>query len=102
MAVGLWALYQIPQKAFAANGVVTITKAHFGGSAFPLSKIGFDTTTTVYAGMLAVLVNVVVCGLATLLLRGRVADGVDSTDPSDYTAEAGDPGVRTDLEEMAH
>ncbi len=97
MAVGFWTLYQIPQKAFGKGGVVTLTKEHFGGSAFPLSKLGFDTKTTIYAGALALLANLVVCVLGTLALRGRVADGVDSTVPEDYTAEAGDPGVRAEL-----
>ncbi len=94
MAVGFWTLYQVPQKAFGAGGVVTITKEHFGGSAFPLSKLGLDTTTTIYAGILAVLVNLVVATVLTLVLRGRVAEGEDSTIPEDYTAEPGDPGVR--------
>ena len=93
MTVGVWALYQIPRKMFGDGGVVTVTKEHFGGSAFPLSKLGFDTTTTIYAGILAVAVNLVVCVLGTLVLRGRVTDGVDTTEAEDYTAEAGDPGV---------
>ncbi len=94
MATGFWCLYQIPQRAFGANGVVTVTKQHFGGSAFPLSELGFHTKVTVYAGIVATLANVTVCVLVTLLLRGRVAAGVDTTHPADYTAEAGDPGVR--------
>ena len=101
MSVGFYALYQIPQKVFAADGTVTFAKEHFGGSAFPLSELGFDTKTTVYAGALATLVNLVVCVIGTLLLRGRVADGVDSTSPADYTAEAGDPGVK-DSSELVH
>ncbi len=100
MAAGLWALYQVQQKVFAADGTVTIAKEHFGGSAFPLAKLGFDTTTTMYAGALAILANLAVCILGTLLLRGRVPDGPDTTSPGAYTAEAGDPGVRTDLDEL--
>ena len=99
MAVGFWTLYQIPQKLFSGDGTVTLTKEHFGGSAFPLSELGFDTTTTIYAGALATLANLAVCVVGTLLLRGRVTDGVDTTSPEDYTAEAGDPGVR-DLAEL--
>ena len=102
MGVGFWALYQIPQRAFGANGVVTVTKEHFGGSAFPLSELGMDTRTTIYAGILAIAANLVVCVLGTLLLRGRVADGEDTTLSEDYTAEAGDPGVRGDLDELVH
>jgi SSS family solute:Na+ symporter len=36
-----------------------------------------------------------------LALRGRVDDGIDTTHPTDYTAEAGDPGVR-DLTDALH
>ena len=102
MAVGIWSLYQVPQKAFAAGGVVTVTKQHFGGSAFPLSKLGLDTTTTLYAGVLAVLVNLAVCLVGTLLLRGRVAEPADATRPADYTVEAGDPGVSTEPDQLVH
>ena len=62
-----------------------------------MSNLGFDTPVTIYAGILALLANLVVCVLGTLLLRGRVADGVDTTHPEDYTAEIGDPGVRAEL-----
>jgi SSS family solute:Na+ symporter len=43
MAVGFWTTYQIQQKVFNPDGTITIAKAHFGGSAFPLSKLGLDT-----------------------------------------------------------
>ncbi len=99
MAVGFWTLYQVQQKVFMADGTVTVTKAHFGGSAFPLSKLGFDTKTTIYAGALALLVNLLVAVVGTLLLRGRADGGRDLTSESDYTAEQGDPGVR-DLPEL--
>ncbi len=101
MAIGFWALYQIPQRVFAADGTVTLAKEHFGGSAFALSELGFDTKTTVYAGALAIAANLLVSVLGTLALRGRVADGVDSTNPRDYTAEKGDPGVK-DLDALVH
>jgi SSS family solute:Na+ symporter len=101
MAVGFWALYSIPQRVFNADGTVTIAKEHFGGSAFPLSELGLDTSTTIYAGAVALAVNLLVAVLGTLALRGRVDDGVDTTLPSDYTAEQGDPGVR-DLSAVVH
>jgi len=101
MAVGMWALYQIPQKLFNADGTVTLTKEHFGGSAFPLSDLGFDTKSTIYVGAIAIGVNLLVCVLGTLAMRGRVDDGIDLTSPSDYTAEQGDPGVK-DLEALVH
>jgi SSS family solute:Na+ symporter len=91
MAVGFWTTYQIQQKKFTPDGV-EIVKEHFGGSAFPLSKIGFDTTWTIYAGFLALLANLVVCVIATLIFRAmRVPDGVDVTSPDEYFADSGDP-----------
>ncbi|MCW2606250.1 MAG: Na+/solute symporter [Frankiales bacterium] len=97
MLVGAVTLYQIPARVFGEGGVITVTKEHFGGSAYPLSHFGFDTTVTIYAGIVALLANLLVCVVGTLLLRGRVVDGEDTTHPEDYTAEAGDPGVRTEL-----
>ncbi len=98
IAVAFWTLYEVPQKVFGADGQVTIVKEHFGGSGFALSKLGFDTTATIWAGILATAANLVVAVIATLVLRGRVADGEDTTLPGDYTAEAGDPGVQETLD----
>ena len=89
MGLGMWMLYQIPNAA---------TKhAHFGGSAFPLSKwfdptvIHMDTKSAVYVGFIAVLANLVVAVIVTLLFRLiRVPDGVDVTQPPDYFADAGE------------
>jgi SSS family solute:Na+ symporter len=80
MGLAMWMLYQIPNP---------VTKhLHFGGSAFPLSKFGFDTTKTIYVGFVAVAVNLIVAALFTLVFRAaKVADGGDATQPSDYTAE---------------
>jgi SSS family solute:Na+ symporter len=87
MAAGLWMLYLIPNPA---NG-----KAHFGGSAFSLANLGFDTTATIYAGFVALAVNLVVAVLGTLLFRGlKVADGADGTSNDDYFVDEGDPQVR--------
>ncbi len=93
-AASVWSLYGIQAKAFAPDGTVTVVREHFGGSAFALSRLGFDTDVTVYAGFIAVGANLVVAVLATLLFRGRVRDGHDETQPSDYTAEAGDRAVK--------
>ncbi|MEH1011690.1 sodium:solute symporter [Micromonospora sp. CPCC 206060] len=88
MGLGMWMLYQIPN---AATG-----RAHFGGSAFPLRDFGFDTGRTIYVGIVAVLVNLVVAALGTLVLRAvRVPDGGDGTTPDDYFADEGDPRVTT-------
>jgi solute:Na+ symporter, SSS family len=91
MLAGLWMVYEIPKL----NPDKTIARAHFGGSAFPLSKLGFDTKVTIYAGFVALLVNLVVVIIATLILRAmKVAEGIDGTAETDYTAEREDPTVR--------
>jgi len=86
MAMGMWMLYQVANPATG--------KKHFAGSAFPLSEFGFDTKKTIYVGIVAVLVNLAVAALLTLVLRAaRVADGVDATTPDDYFADEGDARV---------
>jgi SSS family solute:Na+ symporter len=87
MGLGMWMLYQI------ANPLTN--HAHFGGSAFPLSKwfdptsIGLDAKTQVYVGFIAVLANAVVAVLVTLFCRLISApDGVDATSPDDYLADS--------------
>ncbi|MGH3238834.1 MAG: monocarboxylate uptake permease MctP [Spirillospora sp.] len=86
MAAGLWMLYQIPNPAKG--------KEHFGGSAYALNDLGFDTDMTVYAGMLALAVNVVVAVAGTVVCRAAgLADGADATRTSDYFADQGDPKV---------
>jgi solute:Na+ symporter, SSS family len=91
MGLGMWMLYQVPNAA---------TKhLHFGGSNFPIAKwidptsIGLDAKATVYVGFVAVIVNVVVAALVTLLCRAlKAADGTDATSPDDYTH---DPATET-------
>jgi SSS family solute:Na+ symporter len=91
MATGLLLVYNIPKL----NPDKTVAREHFGGSSFPLSKFGFDTKAAVYAGFLALLVNLIVAVVVTLILRAmRVAEGVDGTSETDYTAEREDPTVR--------
>jgi SSS family solute:Na+ symporter len=93
MAAGCWLLWNIPQTVVTADGP-KVVREHFGGSAFKLSELGFDTTVTVYAGFLAVLVNLVVAAAVTLALRAAdVADGPDGTEVGDYEVDAGDPRV---------
>jgi SSS family solute:Na+ symporter len=92
MAVGLWMLYEIPKLDPKTHAVV---KEHFGGSAFALSKLGFDTKTTIYPGIVSVLINLLVVVVLTLVLRAmKVDDGIDGTAATDYTAEREDPSVR--------
>jgi solute:Na+ symporter, SSS family len=91
MATGLLMVYDIPKL----NPDGTVARAHFGGSSFALSKLGLDTKSAVYAGLLALVVNLVVALVVTAILRGmRVPDGVDGTAETDYTAEREDPTVR--------
>jgi SSS family solute:Na+ symporter len=102
MAVGFWTTYQIQQKVFNPDGTITIAKAHFGGSGFPLSKLGLDTTWSIYAGFLALVANLVVCVIATLVFRAmKVAEGVDATQSDEYFADAGDPRVH-EIPEVVH
>jgi SSS family solute:Na+ symporter len=95
MGYGLWMLYQIPNPA--------AEREHFGGSAFPLGDVSLlgvwepfaGSTVTIYAGFVALLVNLVVAGLITMLLRAvRVFNGVDATDRADYFADDGDAKLR--------
>jgi SSS family solute:Na+ symporter len=86
MGLAMWMLYQIPNPA---------TKhLHFGSAAFPLEKFGFDTKRTIYVGFVAVLVNLVVALIGTLILRaGKVPEGTDVTAEDDYFADEDDPRV---------
>src|SRR4051794_27130008 len=96
MVVGLWMLYEIPKTAVdPKTHAVSVIKEHFGGSSFPLSKLGFDTKLTIYPGIVSLIVNLLVVVITTLILRAmKVADGVDATAETDYTAEREDPTVR--------
>jgi solute:Na+ symporter, SSS family len=88
MGLGMWMLFDIPNPA--------TNHKHFGGSNFPL-KNWFDPTvlhlnpkTTMYVGFIAVLTNLVVAVIVTLLFKVfRVPDGVDVTRPDDYFADEG-------------
>ncbi|WP_448640207.1 monocarboxylate uptake permease MctP [Geodermatophilus sp. URMC 63] len=91
MAAGLLMLYNI-QRVGPDGSVV---REHFGGSSFPLAELGLDVQSSVYAGFLALLVNLVVTVLVTVALRAaRVPEGVDGTAEADYTAEREDPTFR--------
>jgi SSS family solute:Na+ symporter len=70
-------------------------KQHFGGAQYALSNFGVDTKLTIYTGVIALTVNLVVAAIGTLVLRAvGAADGADATRPADYRADAGEPGVR--------
>src|SRR5215208_4269578 len=88
LLAGMYMLYDTPN---ATSG-----KAHFGGPQYALSNFGVDTKVTVYTGLIALLLNIIVATVGTLILRAANAPRPD-TDPTrdeDYLVEAGDPGVR--------
>ena len=87
MVYGTWTAYQV-----AAPGK---PGSHFGG---PLALVPF-TDTKGYIALTAFVINVLVAVVLTFVFRVlKVEEGVDQTSPSDYHADAGDPGVEDVLE----
>jgi solute:Na+ symporter, SSS family len=84
LIAGLYMVYDTPNP--------TTGKAHIGGSSYAMSNFGFDTKVTVYTGVIALLANLLVVLVGTLLLGGAKR-GEDRTRADDYEVEAGDPGV---------
>lgn len=86
MAWGMYLLYQIPNPA---NG-----KQHFGGSALALDKLSFfgwapwdGSRVQIYVGFVALILNLLVAVVGTLVLRATGAsEGDDATRPEDYHA----------------
>ncbi|WP_440071414.1 monocarboxylate uptake permease MctP [Streptosporangium sp. OZ121] len=94
MGAGMLLLYNIGNPATG--------KLHFAGSAFPLEKLGLDTKMTIYAGILALAVNLAVAALGTVIARAmKSSDGVDATQPDHYFADEGDPRIK-DLDLAPH
>jgi len=90
MLYGTWTAYVQPS---ATDPTVT----HFGS---PLALPPFVDETKIYIAMLAVMLNLLVAVVLTVALRaGGVDEGVDSTDPEDYRADADDEGVEAELDE---
>ncbi|MDQ0992979.1 monocarboxylate uptake permease MctP [Streptomyces sp. V3I7] len=88
-----WAVGMI-YGTLAAYGVASPTQKHFGGSAAEIPGIG----QIGYIGLTAFVLNVAVTVVLTFVLKAvKAPDGVDETRPEDYTADAGDPGVQTEL-----
>jgi SSS family solute:Na+ symporter len=92
-----WAVAMVYGTYTAYNVINPVTKKHFGGS---LAEIPF-TDTTGYIALTAFVINLVIAVVLTVAFRALgVAQGKDETHPSDYRADAGDPGVRElDLDE---
>jgi solute:Na+ symporter, SSS family len=86
LAAGLYMLYDTPNP--------TTGKAHFGGSSYLLSNFGVSTKVAVYTGILALIANLVVVIVGTLILKAvRAPSRDDETRGADYEVEAGEPGV---------
>jgi SSS family solute:Na+ symporter len=86
LVAGIYMLYDTPNP--------NTGKDHFGGAQYALSNFGFDTKATVYTGILALLANLIVVVIGSLVLRAMGApDGEDVTEPDDYDADAGDPAL---------
>jgi SSS family solute:Na+ symporter len=91
LLAGVWMLYITP----AVNvGTGQRIRPHFGGAQFALSHWGFDTKTTIYTGLVAVALNLLVAAALTPVFRAQgAAGGEDQTREDDYHADAGEPGV---------
>ena len=94
MAYGLYLLYQIPNAA--------AKRLHFGGSALTLDKLGLfglnpfaGSKVQVYVGFIALVVNLVVAVVATLILRATSSsNGEDQTTQSDYHTDEGSDRIK--------
>jgi solute:Na+ symporter, SSS family len=85
MAYGTWAAY----------GVASPTQSHFGG---PLVNFP-GTETKFYIAGIAVLVNLLVTIVLTVVFRAAKVDpGVDQTAQDDFVADVGDAHVEPELD----
>jgi SSS family solute:Na+ symporter len=103
MAYGMYLLYLIPNPASQ--------HLHFGGSALTLAKLTLfgwhpfgASKIQIYVGFVALVVNLVVAVLVTVVLRVRsVSNGPDETAGADYHAdEAGDRAKRVGTASAIH
>jgi SSS family solute:Na+ symporter len=87
-------LYGIPNPASG--------KQHFGGSALALNKLSIlgwqpfaGSPTQIYVGFVALIGNLVVAVLVTIVLRQlRVFNGTDETTTQDYLQDEGSPQLK--------
>jgi SSS family solute:Na+ symporter len=87
LVAGLYMVYDTPNPATG--------KTHFGGSSYALSNFGLDTKVAIYSGIIALIANLIVVVVGTLVLRaGGAPEPPDSTRSRDYELEAGDPGIK--------
>jgi solute:Na+ symporter, SSS family len=91
-----WAVAMVYGTITAYRAINPATGKHFGS---PLSEIPF-TDTKAYIALTSFVINLVVVIVLTVVFRAlKVADGKDTTHPTDYRVDAGDPGVK-DLPEL--
>jgi SSS family solute:Na+ symporter len=87
LLVGLWMLYVTDNPLTG--------KEHFAGALFKWSKLGLDSDSTIYTGLVALAANLVVATVVTVLAHAfGVRAGRDETAEEDFHVEAGDTGVR--------
>ncbi|HEV2376758.1 MAG TPA: sodium:solute symporter [Streptosporangiaceae bacterium] len=91
LAAGLVMLYQIP----TLGPGTTILGSHFGGDSWPLSHLGLPAGVSIYAGIVALAVNLAVAYAGTLMCQRRgIPRGEDITKPGDYVADEEDSKLR--------
>jgi SSS family solute:Na+ symporter len=90
MGYGTWLAYGVPLPGDPGS--------HFGG---PLVLIPGAESTKIYIAALALVANLVVTVVLTLVLRAmKVGEGVDETRAEDYGADLGDEGVQPELDPL--
>jgi SSS family solute:Na+ symporter len=82
---GLYMLYDTPN--------LVTGKEHFGGPQYAFAHFGIDSKLTLYTGLIAVVINLIVTFVVTIFVRWKKLP--DQTSPGDYDLEAGDPGVES-------
>ena len=71
-----------------------MVRPHWGGTLWPLANAGLHTNLTVYVGLIAVILNLIVVVVGTLLLKlFRVPAGRDATRPEDFLADVDDESL---------
>jgi solute:Na+ symporter, SSS family len=74
----------------AAYGQASAATKHFGGS----TSAFFGHGNKIYIGATALVLNLVVAVILTLVFRAmKLPEGVDQTSPDDYRADEGDPRI---------
>jgi solute:Na+ symporter, SSS family len=91
MLAGVWMLWLTP----AVNvGTGVRIRPHWGGAQFALSHWGFDTKITIYTGIVAVVINLLIALLLTpVFKRAGQTPPPDQTTEDDYFVDEGDPRV---------